>query len=118
MTMPKAMPRGRRQELFDRTGGTCEWCGRGMAIEDMDMHHRKLRSALGGWELSNLLGVHHLCHTADGGWGSIHGNVAAAVSRGGIVRVFDDPREVPVVDYKGARGWAVRLTDEGEVETA
>ena len=81
---PAILAQGERKRLYDRTKGRCDWCGRTMAYESMDAHHR-LRRGPGTWALSNIAGVHHDCHVLQPM--SIHQNPEEARNRGFIVPV-------------------------------
>ncbi len=105
---PTTMPQGERRVLYRRTGGNCDWCGTFMGYEDMDAHHR-LKRGPGTWALSNIAGVHHLCHVLNPG--SIHMNPKLAKQRGFIIpveqaRLFGlGPIEI--------NGWLWTLNDDG-----
>lgn len=109
-----SLPQKDRELLFERTGGVCEWCGRGMRYEDMADHHRKLRGQGGGWELSNQMGTHHACHNVQPG--SIHQEPELAKARGAIVSSWQNPAEVEVLLAVGYTWALYRLDDAGGKE--
>jgi hypothetical protein len=96
------MPADERDRLWERTKGICEWCGKGMRRSDMDAHHRLTRRH-GGWELSNVVGVHHDCHVLQPE--SIHQNPRLARRKGFIRSRYEEPdpaskglRATPIIE--------------------
>lgn len=89
--------------LLHRCRGRCEWCGGTLTPSTVERHHR-MRRAVGGDRLSNILMLcpeHHRY---------AHGHPYEARERGVIVHTASDPLEVPLVDTNGIR-WL--LDDEG-----
>lgn len=101
-----------RELLYDRCGGLCDWCGRPLLEQDMDAHHRQLRSAGGTWALSNLLAVHHDCHVNQPE--SIHMNPLDAMARNAIVSRYGDPAVMPYLRPGATVMWT--LLDNGSIE--
>jgi hypothetical protein len=88
-----SLPARLRAELWERSAGVCEACGYWMHREEMQAHHRKLRSQGGLDDLTNLLAVHPSCHTGPHG---IHMNPARSYDLGHLVRSYHDPADVAV----------------------
>ena len=74
-------------------------------MQVMDPHHRKQRSVGGKDTLSNLVGLHRLCHD------KVHHDTRESTDKGYLVFSWDNPGEVPVRLFDG---W-FRLDDDGAV---
>lgn len=83
-----------RQQVFDRDGGYCAWCGKPLDPNDFAIHHRKLKSRGGKDEAPNLICLHHRCHNI--GTKSVHLNPNIATKKGFMVSAYDDPRVIPI----------------------
>jgi 5-methylcytosine-specific restriction endonuclease McrA len=51
-----------KDALYARTKGRCDYCGLPMDRNGFDAHHRLQKSLRGHNGLSNLVGLHRLCH--------------------------------------------------------
>lgn len=83
-----------RRLVFLRSGGLCERCGR----QGHTYHHRKNRSAGGGWDCANIV---FLC--GDGtrgchGWVTTH--PALAAEEGFHVKPWEDPAAIPILLHR------------------
>ena len=95
-----------RPAVFERAGGRCERCGRGVT-DGFECHHRKLRSQGGKDDLATCCCLCTDCHE----WA--HGNPEAARAAGWIVRRGSDPAKVAVVLHDGR---TVRLDPDGSYD--
>lgn len=75
---------------YDRAGGVCDSCGRALARDGFDAHHRLRRAHGRDDSLAVLVALHRACHR----W--VHDNVADARARGLLIRSTDDPATSPV----------------------
>lgn len=101
-----SIPKRLRDQLYVRSGGSCELCALARAT---NWHHRKNRSQGGQHTLSNAL---HLCGSGTTGChGMVTENPSRAYDRGWSVRSGFDSCDVPVV-FQGS--WAL-LSDDGAV---
>jgi 5-methylcytosine-specific restriction endonuclease McrA len=111
-TVRKTTPRIRsavRKALYARTKGHCDKCGGPMLEEEMQAHHRRLRSQGGKDELACLLGCHGRCHNLDSD--SIHLRPKAAYVNGWLVKSYQDPALTPVL----IGGRSVLLGNDGSI---
>lgn len=91
-----------------RANGYCEVCGFPGLLENMALHHRKLKSRGGKDTPANLILVHHSCHNLH--TDSIHLRPANAEQKGWICPSWKDPHEHPFVKPDGS---IVLLQDDG-----
>jgi 5-methylcytosine-specific restriction endonuclease McrA len=90
-----------------RANGYCEKCG-WPALENMALHHRKLKSRGGKDTPANLIFVHHGCHNLK--TDSIHLSPGYATEKGWIVPSWEEPTNFPMVKPDGT---IVLLKDDG-----
>lgn len=83
--------RALRDQLFERCHGYCEFCGWPMASDNWAAHHRLRRAQGGRHELSNLVAIHHGCHSD-----AVHNNPTLAFLAGFLVHNGQDPASVPL----------------------
>lgn len=99
-----------REAVLLRSQGRCEKCL--LPLWELEVHHRKLRSQGGTWDLSNVLAVCPRCHNQHPD--SIHDNPRMAYEHGWLVRSHADPRTVPVLVFDRLKGsQVVFLGDDG-----
>ena len=89
--MKRHLPAGIRKAVWERCAETCEACGYWLPREELNIHHRKLKSQGGTDELTNLIAVHFRCHS------SIHLSPERSYELGHLVRSYEEPADVPVV---------------------
>ena len=96
--------------VCERAGHYCEVCGK-VEEQTMALHHRKLKSRGGEDSASNLIRIHHKCHTY--GKKSIHLNPMMAEKNGWMVGSWQDPQEAPFLKPDGTH---VLLMNDGTVK--
>lgn len=87
-----------RDELVERQGGYCWWCGSSLPTV-FAVHHRKLRKHGGTDSPANLVCLCHVCH--NGGTSSVHLQPAKSYRLGFLVHSWDDPLDVPLHTSSG-----------------
>lgn len=91
------IPKKIADTVVQRAGGACEvMVARSCTGRAEQLHHRKMRSQLGGHEVVNLLHICHVCHD----W--VHKHPALSYERGYLVRGARHEAFEPVL-YRNAR---------------
>lgn len=107
-----------RRAVIDRDHGLCQWCGELVSVDDYSLQHRRARGMGGSRSTvtnsaANGVVVHGSGTT--GCHGYIESHPVEAAERGFRVRQSDDPRMVPLIDWRGHAWW---LTVDGRREPA
>ena len=93
-----------RKAVMERDHGICQWCGEPARPDDYSLQHRRARGMGGSRSpVTNTAANGVLVHGT--GTTSCHGYIEAhpteALQRGFRVRQNDDPRHVPLTDWRG-----------------
>lgn len=105
-----------REAVDFRDGGKCRRCGASLYGQMFSRHHRKPRG-MGGANrkdadrLSNIVSLCGSGTTGCHGW--VESNREAAREEGWLIYSGDDPRHIPMRDWRGRLFF---LTDDGRVE--
>lgn len=105
-----------REAVDFRDGGKCRRCGASLYGQMFSRHHRKSRG-MGGANrkdadrLSNIVSLCGSGTTGCHGW--VESNRAEAREEGWLIYSGDDPRHIPMRDWRGRLFF---LTDDGGVE--
>jgi hypothetical protein len=105
--LPKDFPKSTVALIYARTQGYCEKCGNYMRQEEMNPHHRQLKSQGGKGVVENGLGIHHECHR----W--VHDNPADSYKYGWMIPNGDTPLMLPVLLPSNIYA---RLTNDGRYD--
>lgn len=91
-----------RTAVYDRSQGTCDWCGIYVYPDGWDFHHRKLRSRGGDDSLANGACLCHPCHML------VHRYPRRSTRFGFMVSGWEDPERVPL--FLQRRRWVYATT--------
>lgn len=104
---------GVREEVWERSGGYCERCGKAIGTSAMSVHHRRPRR-MGGTTDPSVNTVPNLAILCGSGTTGCHGEIESrrsdAYADGWLLHAGQDPAEVPV-RLRG--GPMVMLTSDG-----